>query len=46
MPTVKRVRQWVGRAPNAHCRQGQTPPLHDQHIDVVVYQGCNALVVV
>ena len=33
------------RVPNAHCRQGDPPP-HFQHIDVVVYPGCNALIVV
>ena len=41
IPPVRRGR--AVRVPNAHCRQGQ-PPV--QHIDDVVYPGCNALIVV
>ena len=44
IPPVRRER--AVRVPNAHCRQGDTPPPHFQHIDVVVYPGCNALIVV
>ena len=45
IPPVRRER--AVRVPNAHCLQGDPPPpTSSTLIDVVVYPGCNALIVV